>query len=40
MPCEEVPVQSLQQIWPLLQFMLPKEDSGTLQEQSQKPQSA
>ena len=36
MPCKEVPVQSLQQIWSLFQFMLPKEDPGASQEQLQK----
>ena len=39
MPCEEVPMQSMQQIWPFFKSMLPKEDSGASQEQSQKPQS-
>ena len=39
MPCKEVPVQSLQQIWPILQFMLPNKDTGALQEQSQKPKT-
>ena len=39
MPCEEVPMQSLQQIWTLYLFMLPKEDPDALQEQLQKSQS-
>ena len=33
MPCEEVQMQSLQQIWSLFQFMLPKEEPGASQEQ-------
>ena len=36
MACKEVPMHSLQQIWSLFQFTLPKEDSGASQEQSQQ----
>ena len=40
MHCKEVQMQNLQQIWSLLQFMLPKEDPGASQEQLQKSLSA
>ena len=36
MPCEEVPMLNVQQIWSLLQSMLPKENSGASQEWLQK----